>query len=64
MTESTATVERRSGPRERWVSDAIIAGFVAIGASTAALMIAYALASITLGITIFDRLRDTLAEAI
>src|SRR6266567_5067189 len=44
MTESTATVERRSGPRERWVSDAIIAGFVAIGASTAALMIAYALA--------------------
>jgi len=32
--------------------------------SDALLMIAYALASITLGIAVFDRLRDTLAEAI
>lgn len=38
-------LERRAGPRERWFSDAIIAGFVAIGTSTAALMIAYALAN-------------------
>jgi uncharacterized membrane protein YagU involved in acid resistance len=45
VTEAAATVERRSHPRERWLSDAIIAGFVAIGASTAALMIAYALAN-------------------
>jgi hypothetical protein len=45
MTEATATVERQSHRRERWLSDAIIAGFVAIGASTAALMIAYALAN-------------------
>jgi hypothetical protein len=45
MSEATATLERRSHPRERWFSDAVIAGFVAIGASTAALMIAYALAN-------------------
>ena len=45
MTVATATLERRAGPRRRWLSDAIIAGFVAIGASTAALMIAYALAN-------------------
>jgi len=43
MTETA--LERRAHPRERWLSDAIIAGFVAIGASTAALMIAYALAN-------------------
>ncbi len=43
MTE--ATLERRSRVRERWLSDAIIAGFVAIGTSTAALMIAYVLAN-------------------
>jgi hypothetical protein len=45
MSETAATLERRSHPRERWFSDAVIAGFVAIGASTAALMIAYALAN-------------------
>jgi len=43
MTE--ATLERRPHVRERWLSDAIIAGFVAIGTSTASLMIAYALAN-------------------
>ncbi|MBV8718048.1 MAG: hypothetical protein JO020_26090 [Chloroflexi bacterium] len=43
MTE--ATLERRTRVRERWLSDAIIAGFVAIGTSTAALMIAYVLAN-------------------
>jgi len=45
MTEAAATLEPRSQPRERWLTDAIIAGFVAIGASTAALMVAYALAN-------------------
>ena len=35
VAEASATVERRAGPRRRWLSDAIIAGFVAIGASTA-----------------------------
>jgi uncharacterized protein DUF6789 len=43
MTETT--LERRSRVRERWLSDAIIAGFIAIGTSTAALMIAYVLAN-------------------
>src|SRR4051794_26893944 len=37
-------VERR-GARPRWFSDAIIAGFVAIGTSTGVLMIAYVLAN-------------------
>ncbi|MBV9579631.1 MAG: hypothetical protein JO057_13670, partial [Chloroflexi bacterium] len=45
MSEAAATLERRSHPRDRWTTDAIIAGFVAIGASTAALMIAFALAN-------------------
>jgi Family of unknown function (DUF6789) len=46
MTQATAAiVERRTRPRERWLSDAIISGFVAIGTSTAALFIAYALAN-------------------
>src|SRR5919199_5774727 len=45
MTQATVTVERRPRARERWLSDAIIAGFVAIGTSTAALMIAYVLAN-------------------
>jgi len=39
------TLERRSRVRERWLSDAIIAGFVAIGTSIAVLMIAYVLAN-------------------
>src|SRR5579859_2097679 len=43
MTE--ASLEHRPRVRERWLSDAIIAGFIAIGASTAALMIAYVLAN-------------------
>jgi hypothetical protein len=40
-----ASLERRPRVRERWLSDAIIAGFIAIGTSTAALMIAYVLAN-------------------
>jgi hypothetical protein len=43
--ESSTAVEHRAGPRPRWLSDAIIAGFVAIGASTGALMVAYVLAN-------------------
>lgn len=46
MTQATASsLEQRSHPRQRWLSDAIIAGFVAMGASTAALLIAYSLAT-------------------
>src|SRR5919202_6863461 len=45
MTQARVTVERRPRARERWLSDAIIAGFIAIGTSTAALMIAYVLAN-------------------
>src|SRR5579872_4975494 len=45
MAQTTTVVEPRSGPPRRWFSDAIIAGFVAIGASTAALMIAYVVAN-------------------
>ena len=45
MTEAATVLERRAGPRRRWLSGSIIAGFVAIGASTAALMIAYVLAN-------------------
>jgi uncharacterized protein DUF6789 len=40
-----SSMERVRGPRRRWLSDAIIAGFVAIGSSTAALMVAYVLAN-------------------
>jgi hypothetical protein len=43
MTE--ARLERRSAVRERWLPDAIIAGFIAIGTSIAVLMIAYVLAN-------------------
>jgi hypothetical protein len=42
---STIAVERGRGPRRRWFSDAVIAGFVAIGTSTAALMITFVLAN-------------------
>src|ERR1051325_5688364 len=45
MTQTTLERRPRERERERWLSDAIIAGFVAIGTSTAALMIAYALAN-------------------
>jgi hypothetical protein len=45
VVESSTVVQRRAGPRRRWLSDAIIAGFVAIGASTGALMVAYVLAN-------------------
>jgi hypothetical protein len=45
MAETTPVVERRTGLPSRWFADAIIAGFVAIGTSTAALMIAYVLAN-------------------
>jgi hypothetical protein len=41
---SARTFERARGPRRRWLTDAVIAGFVAIGASTGVLMVAYALA--------------------
>jgi hypothetical protein len=37
--------EQRRGARPRWFSDAIIAGFVAIGTSTGALLVAYVLAN-------------------
>jgi hypothetical protein len=43
--ESSLAREHVSGPRRRWFADAIIAGFVAIGTSTGALMIAYVLAN-------------------
>src|SRR3981081_3784919 len=42
---SARTLPRPRGARRRWFADAIIAGFVAIGTSTAALMIAYVLAN-------------------
>src|SRR5207302_8013108 len=45
VAEGSAAAERRTGPRRRWLSDAIIAGFVAIGTSTAAMMIAYVIAN-------------------
>jgi hypothetical protein len=35
----------RDRPRARWLADAVIAGFVAVGASTAVLVVAYALAA-------------------
>jgi uncharacterized membrane protein YagU involved in acid resistance len=42
---STVTLERTRGLRRRWLSNAVIAGFIAIGTSTAALMVAYVLAN-------------------
>src|SRR5260370_26510206 len=42
---SAVTPPPSRGARRRWFTDAIIAGFVAIGASTGALMIAYVLAN-------------------
>lgn len=42
---SVAAERHGRGPRRRWWSDAIIAGFVAIGTSTGVLMLAYALAN-------------------
>jgi hypothetical protein len=47
QSNASASVESRAqvGPRRRWLSDAIIAGFVAIGTSTGALMVAYVLAN-------------------
>jgi hypothetical protein len=48
VTAATAPLTRdrlQPGPRRRWLAGAIIAGFVAIGTSTAALMLAYALAN-------------------
>src|SRR5260370_41326140 len=43
--EHSAALERTRGARRRWFTDAIIAGFVAIGTSTGALMVAYVLAN-------------------
>src|SRR4030081_3920894 len=42
---SEVTLQRTRGVRRRWFADAIIAGFVAIGTSTGALMVAYVLAN-------------------
>jgi hypothetical protein len=42
---AAAAAERARGARRRWLSDAIIAGFVAIGTSTGAMMVAYVLAN-------------------
>src|SRR2546423_8508091 len=42
---SARTLQRSRGARRRWLTDAIIAGFVAIGTSTGALMVAYVLAN-------------------
>src|SRR6266700_5983820 len=42
---SAATLERAHGLHRRWLSDAIIAGFVAIGTSTGALMVFFVLAN-------------------
>src|SRR6202030_3861162 len=42
---SAATLERGRGLRRRWLADAIIAGFVAIGTSTGALMVFFVLAN-------------------
>lgn len=42
---SPATLQHHQGVRRRWFTDAIIAGFVAIGTSTGALMVAYVLAN-------------------
>src|SRR5215510_646639 len=44
-TAESVALEQRRGPRARWFSDAIIAGFVAIGTATGALMVAYVLAN-------------------
>lgn len=43
--ESSAMLEHSHGVRRRWLANATIAGFVAIGTSIAALMIAYVLAN-------------------
>src|SRR5438045_6240061 len=42
---SARTLQRSRGARRRWFTDAIIAGFVAVGTSTGALMVAYVLAN-------------------
>jgi hypothetical protein len=44
VSNGTAIAER-GATRRRWFANAVIAGFVAIGASTAALMVAYAVAN-------------------
>ena len=42
---SATALQRTRGARRRWFADAIIAGFIAIGTSTGALMVAYVLAN-------------------
>ena len=42
---SAAALEPARGPRRRWLTDAVIAGFIAIGTSTGALMVAYVVAN-------------------
>jgi hypothetical protein len=42
---SASTLEQRGSPRRHWFSDAVIAGFVAIGTSTAVLMLGYVIAN-------------------
>ena len=43
---SAVTRQRARGARRRWLTDAIIAGFVAIGTSTGALMVARVIVSL------------------
>ena len=45
MATTTRVVDERREPRERWLADGIIAGFVAVGVSTAALFVAYLVAN-------------------
>ena len=46
MSSATASAQdRRSSVRRHWFSDAVIAGFVATGTSTAALMLGYVIAN-------------------
>ncbi|HEX8967273.1 MAG TPA: DUF6789 family protein [Chloroflexota bacterium] len=45
ITESSPTLQAAATPRRRWLADAIIAGFVAIGTSTGVLMVAYVVAN-------------------
>jgi hypothetical protein len=45
MTAPQTLAAERRGPRERWLADAVIAGFVATGVSTGVLVIGYVLAN-------------------
>src|SRR5712692_3818702 len=45
ISPSAATFESTRGPRRRWLTDAVIAGFIAIGTSTGVLVVAYVVAN-------------------